>query len=101
MPMWDVPCVRETYDEDNDTEEESEDEEEAKERSRELDMLSTLLTDRKATVKDLRKGFIFFMDSEKKDLKRHDAIQKALRLQRKTYEVDEITNNAPKEWWED
>lgn len=73
MPLWDVPCVREAYDEDNDTEEESEDEEEAKERVRELDMLSSLLTDRKATVKDLRKGFVFFMDAEKKDLRRHVA----------------------------
>ena len=66
--------MRETYDEDNDTEEESEDEEEAKERGRELEMLSALLTDRKATVKDLRKGFMFFMDAEKKDLKRHVAM---------------------------
>lgn len=96
IPIWDVPCVRETYDEDNDTEEESEDEEEAKERTRELEMLSALLTDRKATVKDLRKGFVFFMDAEKKDLKRHIAIQKAMRLQRsesrKAYEVDEDGN---------
>lgn len=90
--------MRETYDEDNDTEEESEDEEEAKERTRELEMLSALLTDRKATVKDLRKGFVFFMDAEKKDLKRHIAIQKALRLQRsesrKAYEVDDDGNEV-------
>lgn len=75
-----MPCVREAYAEDNDTEEESEDEEEAKERSLELEMLSSLLTDRKATMKDLRKGFGFFMDAEKKDLKRHIAVQKAHRL---------------------
>lgn len=68
--LWDVPCVRETYSEDNDTDEDSDDEEEAKERSKEIEMLNTLLTDRKATVKDLRKGFSFFMDAEKKDLKR-------------------------------
>ena len=30
MQLWDVPCIREAYNEDNDTEEESEDEEEAK-----------------------------------------------------------------------
>ena len=62
MTLWDVPCIREQYIEDNDTEEESEDEEENKTHHRELEFLSTMLTDRKATVKDLRKGFCFFMD---------------------------------------
>ena len=75
IQLWDVPCIRETYTEDNDTEEEDEDDEESGgESSKLLDMLSTMLTDRRATLKDLRKGFIFFMDQEKKDIKRHIAI---------------------------
>ena len=74
VQLWDVPCIREFYTEDNDTEEESSDEEEAKEQAKTLDMLSSMLTDRKATLRDLKKGFVFFMDSEKKDIKRHIAV---------------------------
>lgn len=76
IQLWDVPCIRETYTEDNDTEEdeESSDEEEKKEHSKMLETLSTMLTDRKATMKDFKKGFVFFMDQEKLDLKRHIAV---------------------------
>ena len=74
IQLWDVPTIREPCTEDNDTEEEEEDEEETKSHSRELEMLNSMLTDRKATIKDLRKGFSFFMDQEKKDLKRHVAV---------------------------
>jgi len=31
-------------------------------------------------MRDLRKGFVFFMDQEKKDIKRHQAIEKAMKL---------------------
>jgi len=55
-----------------------------------------LLTDRKATLRDLRKGFVFFMDQEKKDIKKYVAAEKAKRMMAQTYEVD-----APKVWWED
>ena len=82
IQLWDVPCIRETYAEDNDTEEDEEDEEleAGGEKSKLLDMLSKMLTDRRATLKDLRKGFVFFMDQEKKDIKRHIAIQRAQKL---------------------
>ena len=97
--LWDIPCIRETFIEDNDTQEEDEEDEDAEpssESSKLLDMLSSMLTDRRATLKDIRKGFIFFIDQEKKDIKRHIAIQRAQKIQSQTEEVD-----APKEWWED
>ena len=63
VEIWDVPCIRETYSEDNDTDPEDEgDEEELKDNSKLLDSLSCYLTDRKANMCDLRKGFVFFMD---------------------------------------
>ena len=98
IQLWDVPCIRETYTEDNDTEEssESEEEEEQKDSSAELIKLHQMMKYRKAKMKDLRKGFVFFMDQEKTDMKRHAAVQRALKLQQKTVEVD-----GPKEWWED
>ena len=42
-----------------------------------LDVLSSMLTDRRATMKDLRKGFIFFIDQEKKEIKKLMAMSKA------------------------
>ena len=75
IQLWDVPCIRETYTEDNDTEEDDEsDEEESKESSKMLNTLNSMLSDRKATMKDIKKGFVFFMDQEKRDLKKHIAI---------------------------
>ena len=74
IQLWDVPCIRDYYNEDNDTDDESDDEEEEK---GQLDSLNALLTDRRATMKDLKKGFIFFMDQEKKDIKRFITIERA------------------------
>ena len=56
--------MRETYTEDNDTEESEEEEEEAKSANDDatLARLNNMLADRKATMRDLRKGFVFFMD---------------------------------------
>ena len=73
---------KETYTEDNDTEEEEEDseEEESKGNEKMLNTLSSMLTDRKATMRDLRKGFVFFMDQEKADLRRHIAMRKTLKM---------------------
>ena len=70
IQLWDVPCLRETYIEDNDTEEEEEDEEleESGECTELLDMYSSVLNDGRATLKDLRKGFVFFIDQEKNDI---------------------------------
>ena len=47
-------------------------------------------------MRDLKKGFVFFMDQEKKDIARFIKREKALKAAQQTYEVD-----APKEWWED
>lgn len=90
--------MREKYTEDNDTEESEEEEEEAKSSSDDatLAKLNNMLADRKATMRDLRKGFVFFMDQEKKDIKKHQAIERAMKLQQKTEDLD-----APKKWFED
>ena len=88
-----MPCIRDHFTEDNDTEEESEDEEEFK---GDLDSLNAMLSDRKASMKDLKKGFVFFMDQEKKDIKRFIQIEMVHKQAQQTYELD-----APKEWWED
>lgn len=81
MQTWDVPCIREPYFEDNDTDEESaEDEEEVKENTRMLDALSSFM-DRRATMGDLRKGFVFFMVEERKEIKKLVAMSKARKLQ--------------------
>ena len=62
IQLWDVPCIRETYTEDNDTADEDEEDDQIEstvESEKLLDMLSGMLTNRRATLKDLRKGFIF------------------------------------------
>lgn len=107
IQLWDLPCIRETYTEDNDTEEES-DEEETKSNAAMLNLMSNILTDRKATVKDLKKGFVFFIDQEKKDIERYAKIERAMNMTKKTEEVfdDEEagghTGGPPvKQWWED
>ena len=58
IQLWDVPTIRDQFTEDNDTEEESSEEEE----KGQLDNLSQLLENRRATMRDLKKGFVFFMD---------------------------------------
>ena len=69
IQLWDVPCLRETYIEDNDTSEEEDEElEESGECAELLDMYSSVLNDGRATIKDLRKGFVFFIDQEKNDI---------------------------------
>ena len=78
--------MRQTYTEDNDTEEseESDEEEEAKTTSAEdtiLNKLNDILADRKASMRDLRKGFVFFMNQEKKEIRLRQAIDRAAKLQ--------------------
>ena len=66
-----MPCVRDFYTEDNDTEDEDEGTEEEKANNqRMLDHLSSMLTDRPANMRDLKKGFVFFMDQEKREIKK-------------------------------
>ena len=71
--MWDIACIRDREDEDNDTDEEggSSDEEDGQsQQAKLLNMMSSLLHSRKANINDLKKGFVFFMEQEKKELKR-------------------------------
>ena len=58
--------------------------------------MSNMLKDRKASMRDLKKGFVFFMDMEKRDINTHVQVEKAIKQNQKTQEVD-----APKMWWED
>ena len=63
IQLWDVPCIRDKFDEDNDTDEnESEEDEEDDQQTKLLKMMSSLLHSRKANINDLKKGFVFFMD---------------------------------------
>jgi hypothetical protein len=59
-----------------------------------LEMMSQLMTERKATIKDLKKGFVFFMDKEKIELARMRAKS---RLRRKI--TNQIDEPSPQEWW--
>ena len=97
-----MPCIREYWTEDNDTEEESE-EEETEGNSKMLEMMSNMLADRKATMKDLKKGFVFFMEQEKKDIQRYARIERALKMAKKTEEITEEEAKGPpvRQWWED
>ena len=78
VKIWDVPCIKDFYKEDNDTEEEDEGtEEELKENAPMLDALSTFIKDRRANMSDMHKGFIFFIEQEKLEIKRAKAAFKA------------------------
>ena len=76
-----MPCVREDFAEDNDTAEESEDEEESKESTDLVHMLSEMLDRRPARMRNLRKGFVFLMDQEKKELQKRTKMEKARKMQ--------------------
>lgn len=60
---------------------EDEEAEESKENQWKLDTLSKYLPDRRAKMRDLRKGFVFFIELEKKEIKRSIARHKARQLQ--------------------
>ena len=45
-----------------------------------LDHLSTLLTDRPANMKDLKKGFVFYMEQEKKEIRKLVAMDNARKI---------------------
>ena len=78
--MWDVPCIRETYAEDNDTEESESEEEETKKDMSQQAMISDMLDRRSVTLRNLRKGLRFFMDLEKKELKKRAKIERARKM---------------------
>lgn len=93
MSIWDVPCIKDLYIEDNQEEEaEEEDEEEMKENAQMLEALSTFLTDRQANMKDLRKGIVFFLDREKKEIKKAKASLRARQMLGK--DLDDQTPNS-------
>lgn len=73
-----MPCIRETYTEDNDTEEEESTEEEEDEEEVKKDPLAKMKTAiEKRKMRDLKKGFVVFLDQERKDLDKYVAIKKA------------------------
>ena len=90
--------MKKRYTEDNDTgeSEEEEDEEEAKTTSAEDTKLNDMLADGKATMRDSRKDIMFLMNKEKKEIRMHQAIDRAVKLRQKTKDLD-----APKKWFED
>ena len=70
--MWDIAAIRDKYTEDNDTDDEqsSEEEDDGTEQQKLLRMMDQLLQNRKANINDLNKGFVFFMDQEKAQIKK-------------------------------
>ena len=60
--------------------------------------MSSLLHSRKANVNDLKKGFVFFMDQEKAELR-----QIRNKMRAKKMQVQEVTpgKEEAKEWWDD
>ena len=64
-----------------------------------LDALSSFM-DRRATMGDLRKGFVFFMVEERKEIKKLVAMSKARKLQMQDQDLKD-TSYTPKEWWTD
>lgn len=61
IQLWDVPCIRDSYDEDNNTEEdESSEEEETKEAA--VDKMGQMLKNKLTMMKNLKKGFVYFME---------------------------------------
>ena len=101
IQLWDIACIRDREDEDNDTDEEggSSDEEDGQsQQAKLLNMMSSLLHSRKANINDLKKGFVFFMEQEKKELKR--VRNKMKEQQQKVCEVVDGEEET-KEWWDD
>ena len=97
--MWDIACIRDKLEEDNDTEEESsEEDEDNEEQAKLLKAMSSLLHSRKANVNDLKKGFVFFMDQEKAELR-----QIRNKMRAKKMQVQEVNpgKEEAKEWWDD
>lgn len=77
MQLWDVPCIRETYTEDNDTDEDEDCPEMHKQNMEMLKTLHEKFGDRDASIKDIRKGWLYLIEQEKRDLKKIAAIKKA------------------------
>ena len=83
IQLWDIAVMKDTFDEDNDTsesEEESDDDEQSEKMKKLLSMMSQLMNGKKASVKTLKKGFVFFMDQEKEELER---LKMRIRLRKK------------------
>ena len=61
-------------------------------------MMSQLLQNRKANINDLNKGFVFFMDQERAQIKKVRNEER-----RKRAKVQEVPDGQPepKEWWDD
>ena len=64
-----------------------------------LDALSGYM-DRRATMNDVKKGFVFFMLEEKKEIQKTVARSKARKLLMQDQDVKD-TSKTPLEWWAD
>ena len=66
-----------------------------------------MLTDRPATMRDLKKGFLFFLEQEKKEIKKLVAMTNARKIHNQTEEGKEQSaetdrnGQEPYEWWDD
>ena len=99
IQLWDIACIRDKLEEDNDTDEEESDEEpDTEEQAKLLKAMSSLLHSRKANVNDLKKGFVFFMDQEKSELRQ---IRNKMRQKKTVVKEVEGGKEEAKEWWDD
>ena len=60
--------------------------------------MSSLLHSRKANINDLKKGFVFFMDQEKAELRQ---IRNKMRQKKTVVKEVEGGKEEAKEWWDD
>ena len=68
-----------------------------------------MLTDRPATMKDLKKGFMFFMEQEKKEIKKLVAMTNARKMALNELggengggaAASDRNEDEPFEWWDD
>ena len=82
VSIWDVPCVRDFYIEakNKQVEYEEESDEEIKENAQVLETLSTSLTDTNSNLNYLHKDFSFFIEEEKKEIKKAKILAKARQM---------------------
>ena len=62
IQLWDIACIRDKLEEDNDTDDDEDEEADNDEEAKLLKAMSSLLHSQKANINDLKKGFVFFMD---------------------------------------
>jgi len=84
IQIWDVPCIREAYTEDNDTDEDEEEAEGDKDIKKYFllqKLVESMGVQSKAISRSFKKGVVSFMEEERRALRRHQVINEALRNQ--------------------